>query len=41
MHDPEVFDDPMSFKPERYMKDGKIDPDVMGPDAASFGYGRR
>ncbi|KAH6919268.1 cytochrome P450 [Coprinopsis sp. MPI-PUGE-AT-0042] len=41
MHDPEYFDEPMAFKPERYLKDGKINHDVVSPEAASFGYGRR
>jgi cytochrome P450 len=41
MHDPDVFENPMEFRPERYLKDGQIDPSVMDPDAAAFGYGRR
>ena len=31
----------MEYRPERYLKDGKLDPDVMGPDFAAFGFGRR
>jgi cytochrome P450 len=41
MHDPNQFDNPMAFKPERYLKDGKLNADVMDPEAAAFGYGRR
>jgi cytochrome P450 len=41
MHDPNQFDDPMAFKPERYLKGGKLNPDVIDPEAAAFGYGRR
>ena len=41
LHDPEVFNDPEEFKPERYLKDGKLDPDVRDPDCAVFGFGRR
>ena len=41
MHDPEVFNDPMVFQPERYLKDGEINPDVRDPDSAVFGFGRR
>ncbi|KAH6871591.1 O-methylsterigmatocystin oxidoreductase [Coprinopsis sp. MPI-PUGE-AT-0042] len=42
MHDPNVFESPMEFKPERYLdKDGELDPSVLDPEAAAFGYGRR
>jgi len=41
MHDPDVFDDPFEFKPERYIKDGKINPNMLDADAATFGFGRR
>jgi cytochrome P450 len=41
MHDPKVFEDPMEFKPERFMKDGELDPSVLDPDAAAFDFGRR
>ncbi|KAF6747126.1 cytochrome P450 98A3 [Ephemerocybe angulata] len=41
MHDPEVFEKPMDFIPERYLKDGKINPNVRDPEAGAFGYGRR
>jgi cytochrome P450 len=41
MHNPDSFDEPFAFKPERYMKDGKLDPSVLDPEAAAFGYGRR
>ncbi|TFK21913.1 O-methylsterigmatocystin oxidoreductase [Coprinopsis marcescibilis] len=45
MHDPEMFEDPMTFKPERYLPSekwgGKINPNIIDPDVAAFGYGRR
>ncbi|TFK27950.1 cytochrome P450 [Coprinopsis marcescibilis] len=41
MHDPENFTDPMAFKPERYIRDGRIDETVLDAEAASFGFGRR
>ncbi|KAF5336587.1 hypothetical protein D9611_006633 [Ephemerocybe angulata] len=41
MHDPEVFDKPMEFIPERYLKDGKLNPKMRDPESAAFGYGRR
>ncbi|KAJ2919074.1 hypothetical protein MD484_g1367, partial [Candolleomyces efflorescens] len=41
MHDPDVFDRPFECIPERYLKDGKIDPSVPDPEIAAFGHGRR
>ncbi|KAF7979326.1 hypothetical protein HWV62_42735 [Athelia sp. TMB] len=41
MNDPAVYPDPASFKPERFLKDGKADPAVRNPAPAAFGYGRR
>jgi cytochrome P450 len=41
MHSAEHFDDPMAFNPDRYLKDGKINPKILDPEAGAFGYGRR
>ncbi|RXW18856.1 hypothetical protein EST38_g6999 [Candolleomyces aberdarensis] len=41
MHNPDVFDKPFEFIPERYLKDGQIDPSVPDAEAAAFGHGRR
>jgi cytochrome P450 len=41
MHNPDVFDKPFEFIPERYLKDGKIDESVPGGEIAAFGHGRR
>ncbi|KAJ3507528.1 hypothetical protein NMY22_g16902 [Coprinellus aureogranulatus] len=41
MHDEDLFERPFDFIPERYMRDGKIDPSVPGPEVAAFGFGRR
>jgi hypothetical protein len=31
----------MEYQPERYLKDGKLNPDVMDKVYVAFGYGRR
>jgi len=41
LHDSNVYKDPKTFNPERFLKDGKFDPDVRPPEVATFGYGRR
>ncbi|KAF5353990.1 hypothetical protein D9756_007074 [Leucocoprinus leucothites] len=41
LHDSGAYEDPHSFKPERFLKDGKLDPNVRDPSVAAFGYGRR
>jgi hypothetical protein len=40
-HDEEVYPDPFTFRPERFLKDGKLDPQVQDPEIAAFGLGRR
>ncbi|KAL7284540.1 hypothetical protein ACG7TL_001832 [Trametes sanguinea] len=39
--DPKVYPDPETFNPDRFIKDGKINPDVQDPNTFVFGYGRR
>lgn len=41
MHDPVVFEDPHGFHPERFIRDGKLDPSVLDPLDFVFGFGRR
>ncbi|KAJ6511711.1 cytochrome P450 [Mycena vulgaris] len=36
-----MYPDPHTFKPERFMLGGKLNPAVMDPETAAFGYGRR
>ena len=31
----------MEYQPERYLKDGKLNLDVLDPASVAFGYGRR
>ncbi|OSD08730.1 CyP450 monooxygenase [Trametes coccinea BRFM310] len=39
--DHHVYPDPFDFKPERFLKAGKLDPNVLDPLEYVFGYGRR
>lgn len=41
MQDPAVFEDPDQFRPERFIRDGKLDLTVRDPTTFIFGYGRR
>jgi len=41
LHDRKVFNNPEEFQPERYLKDGRLNPDVRDPVCAAFGFGRR
>ncbi|KAL0958545.1 hypothetical protein HGRIS_000685 [Hohenbuehelia grisea] len=40
LHDERMYPDPFTFNPERWLKDGKINPDIREPTSV-FGFGRR
>ena len=35
------YPDPSSFNPERYLKNGQLDPNIRDPVLMAFGFGRR
>ncbi|KAJ7750432.1 cytochrome P450 [Mycena maculata] len=41
LRDPVAYPEPDQFKPERFLKDGQLDPQVRDPSTAAFGFGRR
>ena len=41
VHDTKHFNEPMKYQPERYLKDGILNPDVLDTDSIAFGFGRR
>ena len=41
LHNEADYPDPSSFKPERYLKNGQLDPSVRDPALMAFGFGRR
>ncbi|RPD61614.1 cytochrome P450 [Lentinus tigrinus ALCF2SS1-6] len=41
MHDLDIFEAPDEFRPERFIRDGKLDVSVRDPARYIFGYGRR
>ncbi|KIM82727.1 hypothetical protein PILCRDRAFT_88402 [Piloderma croceum F 1598] len=40
LHNPDVYPEPEKFRPQRFLTDGKLNPDIRD-SVAAFGYGRR
>jgi len=41
LHDEIDYPDPLEFNPERFLVEGKINPNIKDPATAAFGFGRR
>ncbi|OCH91450.1 cytochrome P450 [Obba rivulosa] len=41
LHDPDEYPDPEKFRPERFLKNGKLNDEVRDPAIVAFGLGRR
>ena len=41
LRDESVYPDALNFNPDRFLKDGQINPDVKDPEQLLFGWGRR
>jgi cytochrome P450 len=41
LRNPNIYPDPEAFNPDRFLKDGKINPLVFNPEDRVFGAGRR
>ncbi|EMD40136.1 hypothetical protein CERSUDRAFT_151116 [Gelatoporia subvermispora B] len=41
LHDPVAYPRPQEFMPEKFLKDGEINPEIRDPSVAAFGSGRR
>ena len=41
LYNEDDYPDPSAFKPERFIKDGQLDPNIRDPSTVAFGFGRR
>jgi len=41
LNDEKMYPSPEVFNPDRFLKDGKLDPNIRSPETVAFGFGRR
>lgn len=41
MNDETIYPEPERFHPDRYLKEGQLNPDVLDPHNMFYGHGRR
>ncbi|KAF8991881.1 cytochrome P450 [Cyathus striatus] len=41
LHDEHEYPNPQTFKPEHFLKDGRLNEDIRNPEDIAFGFGRR
>jgi hypothetical protein len=41
LNDEKMYPRPEIFNPDRFLKDGKLDPNIRSPETVAFGFGRR
>jgi cytochrome P450 len=41
LNDEKMYPNPRAFMPERFLKNGELDPSILDPADVGFGFGRR